>query len=190
MVVLVGDLDLSVKILLELGSRLGAFEAEGALLAGIASPGAVVILGEGIVLGLGLAHGLLEVGHTLLRGESALLPTLSGFVRDGDQFQQIFVHLVQRNGKLYPVVGHPLVDGHHVLVRLREAASSVLGTLDAVLRRPAELLESVRLLVLEGRSLLQKCRKFLRLVVSLLTGKGTEPACNGTRRPRRGRSWV
>lgn len=78
-----------------LGSGFGPLEAKYlAPLLGFASPYPVVFLSQGIVLRLGLAHGVLESYETVFSVHACLLPALPVFLGNGGDLEQVLVHLV------------------------------------------------------------------------------------------------
>lgn len=165
MIVLVGSLDLSQEILLMVCGRLGTLEEHlSALPRRVAGPGALVLLGEGVIFGLGLAHGGLDFADSLLGREAVGLPAFTVAFGNGGELHQVIVHDVERGGELEAVVCHSVVYHEHVVVGEGKGALLVFGSVEAVLGHATELLESLGVFFFEPGSLFEEKGKLLRRV--------------------------
>ena len=157
MVGLIGSLNLSKQILLLLGGGLVLEGVEDlARLAGLASAGPLVLLCERIVLGLALAHGLLDVRHLLLGGETVGLPRLAVALAVHGELDEIVVHLLEGGGEVGAIFSHALVDPDHLVVGVKEGAGAVVGSSHDILSSAADLLEALGLVFLKLGSLLEE----------------------------------
>lgn len=74
---------------------------------------------------------------------------------------------MQREGKLNSVVGQPVVDSNDLIVMMRVATLSIVGSTRGVMAAFAKLPQALGVFLLEGGSLLQKRGKLLMPVQSV-----------------------
>lgn len=149
-----------------LGRRLGSLYPEHPSGLLIPSPGSIIVLRERVILGLCFFHHQLRVLHSFFRIQAGLLPMFPPALRVVGQLVQVFVHLVEGQCKLYAIVRHTLVNTGNLVITLRVGALPIIGPTSSLVGRSTQLLQTLRMLLLQCRPLLEESREVLSFLLA------------------------
>lgn len=139
-----------------------AFETEHfAALARLSSLNSLVVLGERVVFGLALAHGLFHLCYLILGGQTILLPRLTAAFSDTSKLHKLVVHLMQFFGKLNSIFSHAFVGARHGFVCAAEGALAVVGSAHDFLSGASKFPDAIGVVFFEAGSLLEEQCEFL-----------------------------
>lgn len=165
LVVGIGGVQLPQDVFLDLGGALWALQAQPPAAFGVAGPGAVVVLGQTVVLGLCLVHGRLGIGRPLFGVQALVFPVLATALDVARQLGEVLVHLVERQGVLHAVVGHALVQAHNLVELADMGALAQVGLVDRVHVGLGQAAQTVGMVFFDRGALLEKGGKVLCMAI-------------------------